>query len=392
VGRRLTPCVLLTALTLGSGLGIGLGMAQAPQAASPVRPAAPTHLRLPPGDDFQQIAVENGRLVLTGEVASTINQQTPTCVTASVNIHRLQIGPVVQSNCGDELALGGEPLAATATPVVQELPYDNDATFSLATRDAAGSTSVGPVLFTFCYCSSTRPITVVGDGWLWIFDNSLNGSELIQASPTTGAVVDRRPMPFLDRPNITVGDGGLWIGNSLNGGNGPDALYFVAPGASAPIAIVPGTDLLTCWVVSDATHVWVGMGEQRLGCSTESVWKFVGTSTAPVFKSRSENLDTFTVVGDEADGLWTMRWQHQETDRPGAMDRMQVVRIDPNTGATRVTRTLSVIPFPASQSGGLQPDQAVVTHDSLLLLSPPFNFGGWFGFDSLVKLPLKVSG
>jgi hypothetical protein len=99
-------------------------------------------------------------------------------------------------------------------------------------------------------------------------------------------------------------------------------------------------------------------------------------------------VETFTVVGDERTGLWT--WQHPVSGRPGdSDDRLEVVGINPDTGATRVVKTFVASPFPAQQSG-LQPGQAVVAQDSLLLLSPPFRVGGWLGYDRLVKLPLKA--
>src|SRR5579871_1543949 len=106
---RYRPYLLLAVLVLGSGLGIGVGLAGAPQAV----PAAatrgrvvPPHVNLPSADDFQQLSIEKGRLIVTGQVASTINQTFPRCVTAPVDVRRMRVGPVTQSNCGDELALG----------------------------------------------------------------------------------------------------------------------------------------------------------------------------------------------------------------------------------------------------------------------------------------------
>jgi hypothetical protein len=207
---------------------------------------------------------------------------------------------------------------------------------------------------------------------------------LFQASATTGQVLDSLVLPSLYRPNIAAGDGGLWIGNSLFGGTCSGCqeaapLYFVAPGAKAPITVVPRTDLETCWLVADKTDVWVGIARDQQGCADESIWKFVGSSTVPAFETRNPKIEGLTVVGNESDGLWSLQSTPQQS-------REQVVGIDPNTGLTDVAAWLP--PYVPPFYGGLQSDQAVVDRGSLFVLYPPLILGG---YHRLVRFPLDVS-
>src|ERR1700722_1951877 len=210
---RLTSYVLLIVLTLGSGLGIGLGLSEAPSNSLPLsgqnsaaQPkvqsrtpnSAPTislrsSVTLPTPDAFDQIGIEDGVLTVTGELASTVAEQHPTCVRAPIDPDPLRVGAVTQGSCSG--LAGAADKAGTLT---NELPGSNNATFSLVVDDpVTGSVSAGPALFAFCNCSDTRPVIVTEGGWIWVYDITVNGPELIQASATTGQVVDTMPMPSL---------------------------------------------------------------------------------------------------------------------------------------------------------------------------------------------------
>ncbi len=66
-----------------------------------------TTVTLPRAELFDQIAVDRGRLLLSGETASTVSSKTPTCVSAPVALHTLTIGSGSEANCNDP-AVDGE--------------------------------------------------------------------------------------------------------------------------------------------------------------------------------------------------------------------------------------------------------------------------------------------
>ena len=60
--------------------------------------------------------------------------------------------------------------------------------------------------------SDSRPVFAYGSHWLWMYDvDTATGSELLQVSLQSGAVVDTVPMPALYRPLLAADNGGLWI-------------------------------------------------------------------------------------------------------------------------------------------------------------------------------------
>jgi hypothetical protein len=316
----------------------------------------------------------------------------------------LDIGKGREANCNDPAA-DGESIGV----VTSYIPDSNNATISIARVDPkTGKTSVGPVVITYGSYSDTRPVMAYGGGWLWIYDDStivsgagtVNGSnpgtaELLQVSTTSGQVIDTVSMPVLYRPLMSANTDGLWIGNSVEGGecsgcSPPDALYYVAPGSDKAIAAIPDSMLLVCWLLGSGDHLWAGIGQETSGCSQETIWRLDGTDFQPVFKVPDQGYDPNTVIGDESDGLWTMQWTHLPTGVSPTPSPQEIVGINPDTGAEKVVATLPALVVPLTgEYSGLVQGQAAVLDGSLYILEPPFEYSGYLGYSTLVRVRLR---
>jgi hypothetical protein len=227
--------------------------------------------------------------------------------------------------------------------------------------------------------SDTRPVFAYGSRWVWIYDvETTNGPELLQVSAQSGDVVKAIPMPSLYRPLLAADAGGVWIANSI-AGSAASALSYVAAGSSVPRVVVSDTNVPICWLVASGTSAWVGAGVGG-GCVKEAVERFADDSTAPVFTAAAGvTPPAFTVIGDEAKGLWTMQWL--------SPTREEIIHIDPNTGWESVVGTLRSSPLPTYETDeGLAQGQSVYFNGSLYLLEPPFRKNGYLGYTSIVRV------
>ena len=366
--------------------------AQLPTTTTSVAAGEYPSVLLRAADEFNQIAVAHGDLLLSGASASTASRVNPSCVSAVVDPAPLAVEPATAVDCNDPAVDGG-----TVAEVNSYSPDSNNATIRIARVDPrTGQKSVGPVVMTYGSYSDTRPVTASGGGWFWIYDNSTTqGAEVLQVSMSSGQVVQTVAMPTLYRPLLTADHDGLWIGNSIEGGvcsgcSPPSALYYLAPGSQKAAVVVPASSLLVCWLIGSGDHLWVGMGRQYTGCTKETIWRFDGSDFQPVFEVPDQGYDPDTVIGDESDGLWTMLWQWPPTALPPTSPRPQeIVHINPDTGAERVVATLPPLTIPIGQGEyGLLPGQAAVLGESMYLLEPPFRVNGYLGYSILVRVPL----
>jgi hypothetical protein len=87
-----------------------------------------------------------------------------------------------------------------------------------------------------------------------------------------------------------------------------------------------------------------------------------------------------SVIGDEADGLWTFQW---------SPTGQQIVSIDPDTGAESVAATVPSVPQPEFTDQGLAPGQGVYFDGALYLLEPPFRLDGYIGYSSIVRVGVR---
>jgi hypothetical protein len=358
-------------------------------------PTARSSVSLPSRYLFNQISVTNGALSLTGEFADT-TASTPPCASTFVDPKTLQLRQVREASCNDPTNYG-----QTIGIVNQHVPNSNNATIRVARIDAhTGHVSEGPVVMVYSFGSTSRPVSVTGGGWLWVFDAAATkGPELLQISASSGNVVNTVTMPPIYRPILAANDDGLWLGPSITGG-GPAALYYVASRSHTATVVVPGMipsaatkrgsiTQSVCWLLGDGHALWSGIGPT---CAQQTIRRYNHADLQPVFVVPDHGYAPNSVVGDETHGLWTMQWVPPlGTAIPTAAARSQVVvRIDPNTGTEQVAARVPAITFPqyGDASLGLLDGQAAYFRGSLYLLEPPFRQGGYNGYSSLIRVTL----
>jgi hypothetical protein len=331
---------------------------------------------LPASGLFTQISVTPNGLLLSGETPATAQSQQPTCVAATVDPTSLTVGAPESGSC-DDPRLSGQNVEAVNT----NIPQANccKATISInVVNPTTGAVTDGPVVMTYAPLSDTRPVIVYGTRWLWIYDvDTTNGPELLQISTQSGTLVDTIAMPTLYRPLLAADDGGVWVANAEDTLPAAPALSYVASGASAPDVVVSGP-LPMCWLSAAGTSAWVGAGLQE-GCTKPTTERFEDYRSAAVYSTPG---DTYlaTVVGNEAEGLWTFQWYP---------DGQQIVSINPDTGSESVAATLPLVPQPEYLDQGLAQGQAVYFDGALYVLEPPFRLNGWLGYSSIVRVPVQ---
>jgi hypothetical protein len=277
-------------------------------------------------------------------------------------------------SCGDPLLSG-----LTVSAVNTYISHSNNATISINTANpTTGRVRHGPVVMTYGSYSDTRPVVAYGSQWIWIYDEDTSfGPEILQVSNQSGDVVDTIPMPALYRPLLAADDGGVWVANSI-GGSPASALSYVAAGSSVPRVVVPDNNVPICWLAASGTSAWVGAGVAR-ACAQETVERFVDDGADPVFATAGVTPPAFTVIGDEANGLWTMLWLSPSEE--------EIIHIDPDTGSESVIATLPSASLPCYETDeGLAQGQGVYFNGRLYLLEPPFRKNGYLGYTSIVKV------
>jgi len=335
---------------------------------------------LPSGAQFDQIVVTPQGLLVSGVTSATAAEVTPTCISVTLNPRSLAAADRHVGSCNDPLLLG-HTVAAINTPI----PNSNNATLSIASANpATGEVTTGPIVMTYASLSDTRPVVAYGAEWFWVYDEATTkGPQLLQVSAASGAVVNVVAMPSLFRPLLAADSEGVWIANSLAGSPGP-ALSYVKAGSSSPTVIVSDTDLPICWLVAARTTAWVGAGIQR-ACVKEAVERFADEVQAPPSYSTATGFAAFTVIGDEADGLWTIQWESSPV--PGQRDKAEVISIDPHTGRARVLGTLPAVVIQSyAEDEGLTQGEAVYFDTALYLLAPPLRQGAYTGYSSIVRV------
>jgi hypothetical protein len=343
-----------------------------PKAVVPPAPGPkPPGVGLPSSQLFTQISVTPDGLLLSGQTASSAASKQPTCVAAALDPVSLALGPLHTGSCGDPL-LNGRTVTVVNTPIADT----NNETLSVnVANPATGQVSVGQPVMTYGSYSDTRPVLSYGNQWLWVYDvETTKGPELLQVSAESGAVVDTITMPELYRPFLAADDGGVWVANSENESPVAPALSYVAVGSSVPRVVESGP-LPICWLTAAGASAWVGAGLQG-ACAKETTERFSDDGPSAVYSTPGA-ATPLSVIGDEADGLWTFQW---------SPDGQQIVSIDPDTGSESVVATVSPVPQPAFTDQGLAPGQGVFFDGAIYLLEPPFRLDGYIGYSSVVRV------
>lgn len=350
-------------------------------------PPATSSVRLPAQGSFEQItATSDGNLLLSGTTNTTPNATSQECITATVDPPTLAISKPAVIPCADPTSHGQKVGMVTHYRKGGSSGLEADVTIATVTR--TGQVVEGPVVMTYTDCSDCRPVSVYGDGLLWIYDNSTpSGGELIEVSNTTGALISTISMPKLFRPLLAANDQGLFIANSVQGGQAPgepppSALYHLAPGEKTPTVAIADTSLLACWLTADSTHLWIGMGNQHQGCAQETIWRLDGENPQPVYETPTD-LNLSQPVGDQTSGLWTIIWPHPTQSASLVTTAPQLIHIDPATGKATLSTKLPPIQV-NSYLDGMQPNSAALLHGYLYALEPPIGNTG--GYTTLIRI------
>lgn len=341
-----------------------------------------TSVALPGGYWFDQIVTTDGRLLLTGYVATAAMVTTLTrCAVAPVNPRTLAVGGATEGSCDDPTMSG-----RTVAPVIS-YPKTGSGTVAIARLDTKTDVvSTSPVIMSFVNSSDTRPITTDGGGSLWIYDvDTPGGAEAVQVSETTGGVERTISLPALIDPFIAANQDGLWLGNSVRGSSQPDAIYHVGPTASRAGGILSGSHGHVYWLTASGDRVWAGVGTS---VTKQTIWRFDGASAHVGFHVREAGFDPDgAVVGDEESGLWTAVPYPPFGLRvtASANKHEDVIRINPDTGNEQVMAEGAPLPTLLAQEGVAE-GEATVLDGSYFVLEPPFKANGYLGFSRLTRV------
>jgi hypothetical protein len=180
----------------------------------------------------------------------------------------------------------------------------------------------GKVVMRFEDASDTRPQYAWYGRSFWIYDvATTKGAEVLRFDAHTGTLLQRTPMPKVERPVMVANGDGLWLDPATNGGIGGvevAPVLHVAFGASKPVVVHRG-GRAAMWMAASAHTVWF---EQIAGRTTMSIWRIDGTKVRLL--ARPKQVGIQGTYGSGA--LWELTCGEKE----------HLLRIDPRTGA--VTR------------------------------------------------------
>jgi hypothetical protein len=337
--------------------------------SSPVHPVA--MVNLPRNDQFDGVAVVNGRVTLYGPAPSLeYPSASSTCSFAVVTPGTLALSDVRHASCADPAAFGRSVIPAVS--IDKDLPARGGGPSAVVriARVIAGSPgyALGPIVMTFSALAfwQTRPTWIYGDGDLWLYD-WVNRFDLLRISATTGAVLQRLVVPEIQTPLLAFNDDGLWIA-PYGESSGP--LYRLAPGATKVSAVFDlGSGDFAWWLVAAGDSVWLD-AQPRPVTRVSTIWHLRGPNAdplwhepaSPILQSESDGVTAggSATLGNNA-GLWTVVFR-----KSGAQ---QVIRIDPSTGKLAIVATLT--PQAVGPSPGLWSLQAATVAGSLFLLDRP---------------------
>jgi hypothetical protein len=365
-------------------------------AAGRVSPIASSvsSILLPRSGDFFSLSTSNGHLLLSGGPAGSLlpsgtrtalvhGRVAQRCDGAVLNSRTLRIGHLRRANCANPTLYGERVL-----PIVALAGTTKDGIGRFAVRIATASPAardgyvLGPVLMTFPQISSTDAQWVYGDGSLWVFATSVDGSttegELVRVSLTSGRLLQHWTMPALDRALLAVDEDGLWIAPSIYSGTPEhptasqrvryETLYRIAPGASAPQAVTLLGPSGAQWLAANDHTVWLDFMSGTRG----QLWKLTSTHRAtatPLIAAPSESElgeGPASVVAGSGAGVYDV------------ISGLHTQRILQTSGATLHQSVLTSLRPPTTTNS--QQPSVLVDNGTLYVLDPPtLSFTGTAG-------------
>ena len=371
----------------------------------PKGPLPKAQALLPARYSFFAVSQTGFSLELTGlDVPSTIANPPANakCVSARLDESTLRLYDLAVAIC---------PAAGSSSPYweVESAQFTNHATARIAHRDRrTGKIVLGPVIMTWKDSSDSHPESIVGDGSLWLFDAATaKGSEVLRVSETTGQVENTIPIPGgLFRPILATDDDGLWMGVATNGGYAEglpgSPIYHIAVGSNVAKIVFTGGHA-TSWMVASGHTLW----DDILTVSTpggqvsQAIWRFDGPGAKRVFHASTQLPYGVTVIGDEAEGLWTVASQLQPGSSPNADTDTDctgvpaVVYINPDTGRQRVVTTIPVGSVGSGNAGygceneDLAESQGVIVAGDLYILEDTLSYDG--SYTEVLRIPVATS-
>lgn len=377
---------------------VGYGVSPAVSVATRVGRVAT--LNLTRSDRYDNIAVVGNRIVLYGPAGPSFTQPSTssTCSSAIVNPSTLALRDVRSGSCADPTVFDRSVIPAIS--IDKNLPSPSGGPTAVVriahVTSRSPGYSLGPIVMTFpawAY-SQTQPYWIYGDGDLWLYD-WVNRFDLLRISATTGAVLQRLSVPKIQMPLLALNDNGLWIAPY---GESSGSLYRLTPGATKLSAVFHlGSGGFAWWLLASGHFVWLE-AQPRPVSETATIWELRGPNAVPVWheapsaalKIVPEQRPTPPVsswmVGDEADGLWTVL-----VSRSGS--QQEIIRLDPRTGRSAVVATLNPGYAPGAQGElvpAIQSWVGVTLDGSLFLLDPPAIVAGTSdqvsGFSALYRI------
>jgi len=278
---------------------------------------------------------------------------------------RTQMFPIPA--CGDYLSVGkGLIYIAADIPAVN----GNSDDLHLEVFDPATSraTVMAPVMITTQGSGRAHMDMTYGAGSIWM---TYWGSELVQISPSTGAVLQRianAPQSVGGHGTIVANDGGLWI---AEGAGSPADIYRLAPGSQRFSKIYNGPARgSVLWLSSIGTKTWAAIatyGENDEMASSQLVaFDFSGKK---VIETANEQFGDVPLVGSGAE-LWSVG-SGAKCSAP-----QQLWMIDSETGGSSYVTTLRT-PVEPCLTESPTTSQMTVVNGSIFILeatgttSPP---------------------
>lgn len=199
----------------------------------------------------------------------------------------------------------------------------------------------GRLAFRYQDASDTKPVWAYGGGSLWLYDvATARGPQLLRFDLHGGRLLQRVRFPRLFEPVLAADAAGAFLMANPSGGISGErsaALYFVGAGAHRPVVLRRGARA-AFWMAAAGRTLWL---ETITGASTFTLRRYDGVRGRVLWRQSTPVVGGATFA---AGGLWGVT--------PSCSGRIDVVRLDPGTGAHRVVARLPFLGCAAPGAAG----------------------------------------